>query len=154
MSLVTFGAVLASQELAKLTGFTARQIPRKAEKNEIPNAERTPGGHWKFRVTKSLRGWICFYRVRHTLLRKRDRSLRELQILTHWGTKWEYAVEAYDFFKEFPNYGTADCEEFGEFQFGSQITWEAVEAIVLKIGLMPRRDWRAYGIPEQGSQTL
>jgi hypothetical protein len=49
-------------------------------------------------MTHNLRAWICFYRVRHSLLRKR-RSWGEDQTLKDWGTKWRYALETFDFFQ-------------------------------------------------------
>jgi hypothetical protein len=140
MSLVTFGANLSSLELAELSGFSRRQIPRKADRSQIPAAAKTAGGHWKFRVTHNLRAWICFYRVRNTLLRK-QRSYRENEIFKGWGTEWEYALEAFDFLRCFRGF-TAECGKFGVFQLGPDVTWEAVEAVVLELGIMPREGWR------------
>ena len=141
MSHVSFGGLLSSAELAKASGFHRRHIPRKAEKGEIPNAEQTPGGHWKFSVTRDLRAWICFYRVRHALLRKK-RSHRENEILKDWGTKWQYALETFDFFKAWPGGAIVDCGDLGPLAIGPQTTWEVVEAVVLKSRLMPREGWR------------
>src|SRR5437879_6406088 len=106
MSHVTFGRqIIGSQELALLSGFDRRHIPRKAQMGEIPNAERTRGRHWKFCVTDNLQAWICFYRVRHTLLGK-ERSPSESKTLKFWGTDWKYARETLDFLKRLPNGST------------------------------------------------
>jgi hypothetical protein len=142
MSHVTYpqNGVLSSEYLARLTGFNRRHIPRKAERGEIPGAQRTKGGHWEFPATHELRGWICFFRVRHSLLRKR-RSWIENQRLKDWGTDWTYALETFDYLKAWPP-GSVDCGYLGVFQLGATTTWQSVEAIVLKAGLMPRSDWR------------
>jgi len=145
MSHVTYPRreLLSSIELSNVTGFDRRHIPRKAARGEIPDARRTKGGcHWEFPMTHNLRAWICFYRLRHSLLRKR-RSWPEDQTLKAWGTKWRYALETFDFFKTGPHGLVADCEELGVFSLGPDTTWEAVEAAVLKLGIIPREDWRA-----------
>jgi hypothetical protein len=134
--------VLSSRELADLSGFERRHIPRKAAKGEIPDARRTKGGrHWEFPMTQNLRAWICFYRVRHILLRK-DRSAMKDQTLRAWGTDWKYALETFDYLKAAPS-GSVDCGDLGVFRLGERTTWESVEAIVLKHGLMPRKGWRS-----------
>jgi hypothetical protein len=92
-------------------------------------------------MTHNLRAWICFYRVRNSLLRKR-RSWSEDQTLKAWGTKWRYALETFDMFKALPPRFVADCGSLGAFSLGPDTTWEAVEAVVLKHELMPREDWR------------
>jgi hypothetical protein len=132
--------VLTSQELADVAGFDRRHIPRKAAKGEIPDARRTKNGcHWEFPVTHSLRGWICFYRVRHSLLRK-QRSWGEDQTLKAWGTNWRYALQTFDFLRTCPAGMNADCGNLRVFSLGPDTTWEAVEAGA-KLGLMPREDW-------------
>jgi hypothetical protein len=141
MSHVTFGAFLSSPQLAKSSGFDRRHIPRKAEKGEIPGAEQTPGGHWKFHLTHDLRAWICFYRVRHALLCKK-RSQRETEALKDWGTKWRYALETYDWFKAWPDGAIVDCGALKNLRLGPQTTWETVETVVLRSTLMPRQGWR------------
>ena len=150
MSHVTFGAALSSPELAKLSDFANRRhIPRKAAKGEIPNAERTPGGHWRFRVTHNLRGWICFYRVRHTLLRK-QRSWGEERTLRDWGTDWKYALETFDFFKAWPVPAIFQGGS-GTHRLGAYTTWEAVEAMAIA-GYMPRAGWRKELERKSGAQ--
>jgi len=132
---------LSTKQLADLSGFERRHIPRKAAKVEIPDARRSKTGrHWEFPVTQNLRAWICFYRVRHALLRK-DRSAAEDQTLRDWGTDWKYALETFDYLKAWPP-GSVDCGDLGVFQLGANTTWQSVEAIVLKGGLMPRKGWR------------
>ena len=138
MSHVTYPRreLLSSTELANVTGFDRRHIPRKAARGEIPDARRTKSGcHWEFPMTHNLRAWICFYRVRHSLLRKR-RSWGEDQTLKAWGTKWRYALETFDFFKAWPR-----GVYHGVFSHGPETNWEAVEAAA-KSGFIPRKDWR------------
>ncbi len=137
MSHVTYPRreVLSSIELANVTGFDRRHIPRKAARGEIPDARRTKSGcHWEFPMTHNLRAWICFYRVRHSLLRER-RSWGEDQTLKAWGTKWRYVLETFDWLKAWPR------GQLGVFPLGPDTTWETVEAAG-KSGFIPREDWR------------
>ena len=62
-------------------------------------------------------------------------------MLKAWGTKWTYALETFDSFKASAP-GRADCGNLGVFSLGADTTWEAVEAVVLTFGIMPRKDWR------------
>ncbi|MBA3353876.1 MAG: hypothetical protein H0U23_15895 [Blastocatellia bacterium] len=135
--------LLSSTELARLTGFDRRHIPRKAEKGKIPDARRTKSGRWEFPMTENLRAWICFYRVRHALLRK-VRSSKEEQTLRDWGTNWKTALATYKFFAMpfFEIFGF-NCGPLGIIQLGRNCTWEEVEAVVLSVGLMPDKDRRS-----------
>src|SRR5437016_3906907 len=131
MSHVSNG-VLTSIELAGLTGFDRRHIPRKAARGEIPDARRTKSGcRWEFPTTHNLRAWICFYRVRHSLLR-RVRSYKDEETLRAWGTNWKTALATYAVLKR-SIWDKADCGDLGTFQLGPECTWEAVEAVVLKL---------------------
>ena len=143
MSHVTYpqNGVLSSEDLARLTGFDRRHIPRKAANREIPDARRTKGGHWEFPVTENLRAWICFYRVRHALLRK-NRSSAEDETLKYWGTDWSYALETFDYLNAWLP-GSIDCGDEGVFKIGPNTTWETVEAVALKSWFIPQRGWRA-----------
>ncbi len=133
--------VLASSELAEMAGFNRCRIPMKASKGEIPDARRTATGkHWRFPLTENLSAWICFYRVRHALLKK-PRWGRVKEILQGWGTDWKFAVETHDFLKSSPRV-ICNCGSLGTYQLGQTITWKAVEAIVLVLGVMPGPNWR------------
>lgn len=122
--------VLTTIELARLTGFDRRHVPRKAAKGEIPGARRTKSGrHWEFPATHNLRAWICFYRVRHSLLR-RVRSYKEEETLRAWGTNWKVALANYEFLGM----------SAGILRLGEAGTWEALEAFVLRIGVIIRED--------------
>ena len=138
MSHVTYpeNGVFSSKELAGLTGFNRRHIPRKAAKGEIPDARRTKSGcRWEFPTTHNLRAWICFYRVRRSLLR-RVRSYEDEKVLRAWGTDWKTALATYEALT-MPSWRLSiACGELGTFQLGPECTWEGVEAIVLKIGLV------------------
>jgi hypothetical protein len=140
MSHVTYpdDGMLSSKDLALLTGFDRRHIPRKAEKGEIPGAQRTKGGHWIFPVTHELRGWICFFRVRRSLLRNPPSRIGK-QMLKDWGTEWRYALQAYYFCLRWPHGMVVDCGDLGVLALGVNTTWETVEAVVVKAELMPRR---------------
>lgn len=134
--------VLTSSELAERAGFNRCSISIMASKGKIPGARRTVSGkHWQFPLTENLAAWICFYRVRHALLQK-PRWGRVKEVLQAWGTDWKYALETYDFLKSLPPSFSCDCGSLGEHQLGQTITWEAVEAIILMIGIMPISNWR------------
>jgi hypothetical protein len=68
-------------------------------------------------------------------------------VLKCWGTKWQYALETFDFLKSCPVSFEVGCGELGVFRLGPNITWEAVEAVVLKVGMMPQKDWRDHKFP-------
>ena len=134
--------VLTSSELAERADFNRCHISRMASKGEIPDARRTDSGkHWQFPLTENLSAWICFYRVRHALLKK-PRWGRVKEILQAWGTDWKFAVETHDFLKSLPRMIGCDCGSLGKYQLGQTITWKAVEAIVLVLGFMPGPNWR------------
>ena len=134
--------VLSSARLAALSLFDRRSISRKAEKGDIPDARPTPTRcQWEFPVTHRLSAWICFYQVRHTLLRKRPKSPREREILKAWGTDWRYALKAFDFAKLFPSGGVVESPDGQNLPLGPNTTWKAVEALAY-IGCFPRDDWK------------
>ncbi len=134
--------VLTSTELALLSGFDRRHIPRKAKKGEIPDARLTKSGRrWEFPMTENLRAWICFYRVRHALLRK-TLSFRDDQILREWGTDWQIALATHRFLTGPPSWFD-DSGPLGTFRSGKHSIWDAVEAAVLGFGLMPDKKYRS-----------
>jgi hypothetical protein len=147
------GVVLTSIELASLTGFDRRHIPRKAAKDEIPDARPTKSGHWEFPVTQNLRAWICFYRVRHSLLR-RVRSYKD-KTLRAWGPDWKTALATYEVLRLPPmRVCTAMCGTLGTFRLGPECTWEAVEAVVLTLGWIYDPKGRAGLLRELSSGSL
>jgi hypothetical protein len=139
MSLVP-DQVLSSDELAQRTGFTRRHIPRLAGRRKIPDARLSPSGaQWEFPVTASLQAWICFYRVRHRLLRK-VRSFRETEILKAVGNRWEVAVFTLNWLQA-PIFTLASISSpftGAEMALGPDCSWDAVEAAML-CGIVVRR---------------
>jgi hypothetical protein len=91
-------------------------------------------------MTHKLRAWISFYRVRHSLLRKL-RSFKEERILRDWGTNWKIALATYRLLRRLPDRVVrANCGDLGKFTLGKGCTWEALEAVVLKLGLFVDED--------------
>lgn len=48
---------IPTAELARLTGYTKRQIQRMAGAGDIPGAVRSDGGHWRIPDGAGLREW-------------------------------------------------------------------------------------------------
>ncbi|MDB4419669.1 hypothetical protein N9269_00620 [Akkermansiaceae bacterium] len=68
---------LSCPKIARLAGYSSRQIQRLAESGQIPNAYRTKGDHWRFTDDETLGLWICSakkLRSAPKLPRKKPRS--------------------------------------------------------------------------------
>lgn len=70
---------IGTVEVARRTGYSARQIQRRAAK--IPGARRTAGGHYTFAFTEELAAWIKAHGLLPRDVGKRGRKKRLLSSL-------------------------------------------------------------------------